>query len=271
MVARDGLPAVRLEPRVQRGASPVHARARLADVHDPRGRLPSVDGHLRAQDRLRARVRVRRPLLFIHQLSHIWLDLRGLRDDRNRDDAGGTTSRTVGAPRLAQQRYAIDNPRKATPATSSNGWGFTASDGPGPAISRVGRRDPSGILGLSGPRRAFGLPMTASIRPGRGRRVTPIRALDVVCETLRHAIEQLARRGGRRSGFDASYNPTFKDAQARGWVAPWEARPQRGTHRADDRESPVRGLIWDLVRREPVRRRRGPPRRLSTQSPRQSR
>ena len=48
--------------------------------------------------------------LFIHQMSHIWLDFKGIKDDLNREigiDYFENSRRAT----LLQQRYAIDNPR----------------------------------------------------------------------------------------------------------------------------------------------------------------
>ena len=73
--------------------------------------------------------------LFIHQYSHLWLDLRGIQDDfmREKDIDYFENSRRA---TFIQQRYAIRNPRRFA-HYSEHCWGITASDGPGPASARV--------------------------------------------------------------------------------------------------------------------------------------
>jgi len=73
--------------------------------------------------------------LFIHQLSHVWIDFRGIRDDyiRQRGIDYFENSRRA---TIAQQQYAIRNP-KAFKGYGEYCWGLTASDGPGPAIRRI--------------------------------------------------------------------------------------------------------------------------------------
>ena len=125
--------------------------------------------------------------LFTHQLSHIWIDFRGVQDAFMREkgiDYFENSRRATFAP----QRYAIDNPRKFE-GYGSDCWGITASEGPGPetvevngvdrqfsttwrAASRTGpmtarsRRGPWSHRCLSRPRSCCRPWTTASIRPG---------------------------------------------------------------------------------------------------------
>lgn len=69
--------------------------------------------------------------LFIHQMSHVWLDLRGIRDDFMRAHGLDYFENSRRAT-LVQQRYALDNPL-GFPGYGEHGWGISASDGPGPA------------------------------------------------------------------------------------------------------------------------------------------
>jgi hypothetical protein len=155
--------------------------------------------------------------LFIHQLSHIWLDFRGIRDDRTREvdfDYFENSRRAT----LVQQRYAIANPRGFA-HYSKDGWGFTASDGPGPAVRVVDgiRREFYGYLARGAP---FG-PDDGTISPWAVVASLPF-APDLVCQTIRHATEHLTPGGKHRGGFDASYNSTFlgKDNPQQ-WASPW--------------------------------------------------
>ncbi len=77
--------------------------------------------------------------LFTHQISHLWLDLRGLRDEymRGKDSDYFENSRRA---TYVQQRYAIDNPHGFS-GYGETCWGITASDGPGPDSIEVGGRE----------------------------------------------------------------------------------------------------------------------------------
>src|SRR5271156_3479632 len=73
--------------------------------------------------------------LFTHQLSHIWIDFRGIQDAFMREKGIDYFENSRRAT-YVQQRYAIDNP------LHFNGygplcWGITASDGPGPDVRKI--------------------------------------------------------------------------------------------------------------------------------------
>ena len=77
--------------------------------------------------------------LFIHHLSHMWIDFRGIQDDYMRAKALNYFENSRRAV-YVQQEYAMRNPKKFD-GYGRFSWGITASDGPGPAIRRVnGRR-----------------------------------------------------------------------------------------------------------------------------------
>ena len=67
--------------------------------------------------------------LFTHQLSHMWVDFRGIRDDfmRQHDSDYFQNSRQA---TFVQQEYAIRNPMEFA-GYGQYCWGFTACDGPG--------------------------------------------------------------------------------------------------------------------------------------------
>jgi hypothetical protein len=156
--------------------------------------------------------------LFIHQMSHLWLDFRGIHDDFNRKmriDYFENSRRAT----YVQRQYGIDNPLGFS-HYHKNGWGFTASDGPGPAI-----------LDVNGARRVFydyiarGAPFgpdDGTIAPWAVVASLPF-APEIVIDTVRHAIERLGLKGNNPYGFDASFNPTFPatSKDRHGWVSPW--------------------------------------------------
>jgi hypothetical protein len=67
--------------------------------------------------------------LFTHQLPHMWIDFRGIRDafmkERNSDYFENSRHATY-----VQQEYAIRNPMNFE-GYGQHCWGFTACDGPG--------------------------------------------------------------------------------------------------------------------------------------------
>ena len=77
--------------------------------------------------------------LFIHHLSHMWIDFRGIQDDYMRGKAINYFENSRRAI-YAQQAYAMRNPKKFV-GYDRFSWGITATDGPGPAERRInGRR-----------------------------------------------------------------------------------------------------------------------------------
>src|SRR5688500_8653475 len=78
--------------------------------------------------------------LFTHQLSHVWIDFRGIQDDymrARRIDYFDNSRRAT----LVQQEYARRNPRRFK-GYEPDAWGISASDGPGPfaGVTHRGRR-----------------------------------------------------------------------------------------------------------------------------------
>lgn len=156
--------------------------------------------------------------LFIHQMSQIWLDLRGIHDDFNRQIGIDYFENSRRATHV-QQQYGIENPLKFA-HYHEYGWGFTASDGPGPAVLVVNgvKREFFGYTARGVP---FG-PDDGTISPWAVAASLPF-APEIVIATLRHAIEQLSLKERSHYGFDASFNPTFPDTSRNqnGWVSPW--------------------------------------------------
>ncbi len=73
--------------------------------------------------------------LFIHQLSHVWIDFRGIQDDFMRAQ-GLTYFENSRRATYIQQEYAVRNPNKFA-GYGKYCWGVTASDGPGPATRKM--------------------------------------------------------------------------------------------------------------------------------------
>jgi hypothetical protein len=156
--------------------------------------------------------------LFIHQLSQVWLDFRGIQDRTNRK-AGIDYFENSRRATYVQRQYGIENPRGFA-HYSKDCWGLTASDGPGPATLKLhGKtRNFFGYIARGAP---LG-PDDGTISPWAVAASLPF-APEIVVETLRHAIERLDLKRRSPYGFDASFNPTYpeRSKNPNGWISPW--------------------------------------------------
>jgi hypothetical protein len=181
--------------------------------------------------------------LFLHQLSHLWIDFRGIRDSYM-GEKGIDYFENSRRATLVQQRYAERNPRRYR-GYSRDIWGITASDGPGPAVRRIGRRvrhfyDYCGRGVPDGPD-------DGTLSPWAVMASLPF-APEIVLPTFASYIEKYP---GMRSryGFLCSLNPTYRVAANRqGWLA-------KGYFGLDQGpvvlmiENFTSGMIWSLMRR----------------------
>ncbi len=185
--------------------------------------------------------------LFIHQMSHLWIAFKDIKDGINRKFGIDYFENSRRATYVHRQ-YAIQNPLKF-PHYGKNGWGFTASDGPGPAKIEVDGipREFFNYIARGAP---FG-PDDGTIAPWAVTASLPF-APEIVVATIRHAIERLELKNHKHYGFDASFNAAFpkKGPNRHGWVSPW---------RFGLNEAPIvlmlenyrSGLIWGLVKKCP--------------------
>ena len=156
--------------------------------------------------------------LFIHQMSHLWLDFRGIHDDFNRKSGIDYFENSRRAA-YVQREYGIENPLGFS-HYHKYGWGFTASDGPGPATLETNgiRREFFDYIARGAP---FG-PDDGTISPWAVVASLPF-APEIVIDTIRHAIERFGLKRRNPYGFDASFNSTYPDSNnnQHGWVSPW--------------------------------------------------
>ncbi len=183
--------------------------------------------------------------LFIHQMSHLWLDFRGIQDDFNRKTGIDYFENSRRATHM-QRQYAIENPRGFSDYHQYN-WGFTASDGPGDTVLEVNgvRRVFFDYVARGAP---FG-PDDGTISPWAVVASLPF-APEIVIGTVRHAIERLELKAHNPYGFDASFNSTYpeKTRNRHGWVSPWIFGLNQGPIILMI-ENYQTGLIWDVIRR----------------------
>jgi hypothetical protein len=157
--------------------------------------------------------------LFIHQMSHLWLDFQGIQDELNRKYKIDYFENSRRATQV-QQQYAISNPLNFS-HYSENNWGFTASDGPGPALIKI-----DGVERIFYDYIARGVPFgpdDGTISPWSVVASLPF-APDIVLNTLRHAVKRLKEKKVANDGFDASFNPAYKipGKEGKSWVSPWK-------------------------------------------------
>lgn len=184
--------------------------------------------------------------LFIHQMSHVWVDFRGIRDAymRAHDSDYFENSRRA---TLVQQQYAIRNPM-GFKQYGEFCWGVTASDGPGAAKKRVAgvQRTFYDYVARGAP---YG-PDDGTLAPWAVVACLPF-APEVVLPTIEY-FQGLQLREVNPYGFKASFNPTYP-CTARlkcGWVSPYHFGINEGptvimieNYRSD--------FIWKLTRQCP--------------------
>jgi hypothetical protein len=181
--------------------------------------------------------------LFMHQLSHLWIDFRGIQDAFMRRHAIDYFENSRRATHV-NQRYAIRNP-KGFRDYGKHAWGITASNGPGPTTRRV-----RGVT-----RRFFGYvargvpygPDDGTLAPWAVVASLPF-APEIVLPTLQHCSETYPQLESEY-GLVCSFNPTFtgRAAGGSGWISKNHFALDQGpvilmieNHRS--------GLIWHLMR-----------------------
>ena len=180
--------------------------------------------------------------LFIHHLSHMWIDFRGIQDDYMSSKAINYFENSRRAI-YVQQAYAMRNPKKFA-GYGRFSWGITASDGPGPAERRInGRR--VRFFDYKARSIPFG-PDDGTLAPWAVAASLPF-APEVVLPSL-HQLNRDYPEITNEYGFKCSYNPTFTSGKNKGWVS-------KGYYGLD--QGPIvmmienyrTGLIWRLMRR----------------------
>ncbi len=181
---------------------------------------------------------------FIHQMSHIWCDFRGVRDAfmREHDCDYFENSRRA---TYVQQQYAIRNPL-GFKHMNDWCWGVSASDGPGSVTKRVDgvERVFFDYLARGAP---FG-PDDGTVAPWAVVASLPF-APEIVAPTISH-LRSLHVEVPNPYGFKASFNPAFNEGidDRVGWVSPYHFGINEGPTVLMI-ENERSGLIWSLMRR----------------------
>jgi len=182
--------------------------------------------------------------LFVHQLSHMWIDLRGIQDEYMRSKAIDYFENSRRATYI-QQQYAIRNPR-GFKGYGEYIWGLTASDGPGPVRKKV-----AGVMRRFYDYTARGVPNgpdDGTLAPWAVIASLPF-APEIVLPTIEYFDEKFPEMISKY-GFKCSLNPTFSSASTKGWIS-------KGYFGLD--QGPIvlmienyrSGFLWGLMRRCP--------------------
>ena len=183
--------------------------------------------------------------LFTHQLSHVWIDFRGIQDAFMRDKGLDYFENSRRAT-YVQQRYAIDNPRRFA-GYGEHCWGITASEGPGPATLKLDgvERTFFDYLGRGVP---YG-PDDGTLAPWAVVASLPF-APEIVLPAIDFCIHQAKLKEFNAYGFKGSFNPTHPGEPGNPfgwWVSPWHFGLNEGPIVLMI-ENYASGLVWRLMR-----------------------
>ena len=182
--------------------------------------------------------------LFTHQLSHVWIDFRGIQDAFMKTKGIDYFENSRRAT-YVQQHYAIDNPLKFK-GYSRLCWGLTASNGPGPkTIKENGiEREFFGYRGRGVP---YG-PDDGTVAPWAVVSSLPF-APEIVLPTIDYCINRVKLTESNPYGCKSTFNHTYpvRSGNSHGWVCPWHYGINQGpivlmieNHRT--------GFLWKLMR-----------------------
>ena len=179
--------------------------------------------------------------LFIHQMSHLWVDFRNLQDAFMRAHGSDYFANSRAGTQV-QQRYAIRNPRHHA-MYGEFCWGITASDGPGPRwhgkgespfFDYVARGVPDG-------------PDDGTLAPWAVVASLPF-APEIVLPTIAN-YRHIQLHVANPYGFKASFNPSYPADRKHsvGWASPFHFGINEGptvvmieNHRT--------GMPWKMMR-----------------------
>jgi len=184
--------------------------------------------------------------LFTHQLSHLWIDFRGIRDEFMRERGSDYFENSRQAT-FVQQEYAIRNPMNFV-GYGEHCWGFTACDGPGWAKRTVNgvERDFFDYDARGAP---FG-PDDGTVAPWVVIASLPF-APEIVIPTMRQ-FAQMELGSAGKYGFRPSFNQSFlvENSATGWWVTPYYFGIDQGPVVLMI-ENCRTGLLWNVMKRCP--------------------
>lgn len=183
--------------------------------------------------------------LYIHQLPHVWLDLRNITDKEMISGNSDYFENSSKATRV-QQLYSIDNPGRFE-GYGKKFWGISLSEGPGKTEIKV-NKEIRQFLGYA----VRGVPEgpdDGTISPWVSIASLPF-APDIVLSTIEHFFNQPDLTLPDSYGFRSAYNPSFphKTHNPHGWRSSWHYASNQGPAVALI-ENYRSGLLWNLSRK----------------------
>jgi hypothetical protein len=183
--------------------------------------------------------------LFTHQLSHMWVDFRGLQDAFLRERGIDYFENSRRAT-LVHQEYAVRNPLEWE-GYGEHCWGVTASDGPGWVKRKVRgiERQFYDYIARGAP---YG-PDDGTVAPWAVLASLPFAPEVVLPTVVNFARMDLGML--EPYGFKATFNRTFPvEGSDRGWVSPWHFGIDQGPIILMI-ENYRTGLLWEVMKRCP--------------------
>ena len=186
--------------------------------------------------------------MFTHQLSHAWIDFRGIQDAFMRSKGIDYFENSRRAT-YVQQQYAIENPSKFM-GYASHCWGITACDGPGPGKLKINNveRDFFDYKNRGAPDG----PDDGTLAPWVVASSLPF-APEIVLANLSYCIHQIKLTELNSYGFKASFNPTHPGEPGNPygcWVSPFHFGLNQGPIVLMI-ENYRTGLLWKWMRNCP--------------------
>jgi len=185
--------------------------------------------------------------LFIHQLSHIWIDFRNIYDDANRKYGFDYFENSRRAT-YVHKAYAVENKNRFE-GYGDDCWGLTASEGPGSVTIVIDGKERvfHDYIARGAP---FG-PDDGTVAPWASVASLPF-APEIVLEISRDTKHRLKENSPGTEGLVASYNPTYKDKSTgkMGWISPWLFGLNQGPIILMI-ENYRSGLVWTLMKKCP--------------------
>ena len=157
--------------------------------------------------------------LFIHQYSHIWLDMRGIQDAFARAKGIDYCENSRRAT-YVQREYAIHNPLDFA-GYGENFWGLTASDGPGWTTSRIKGIERS-FFDYAARGAPYG-PDDGTVAPWAVAASLPF-APEIVLPSLQHFQDVYPQVNGEycfRCSFNLSFSGDTESDDHAGWSSPY--------------------------------------------------
>ena len=186
--------------------------------------------------------------LFIHQLSHIWIDFRGIQDAFMREKRSDYFENSRRATAV-QQQYALRNPLWFK-GYGENCWGISAGPGPGFLKQRAEGNIERQFYGYVARGVPFG-PDDGTLAPWAVVASLPF-APEIVLPALRHFRDAYPEVLSE-DGLLTSFNPSFDtgDRAHHGWLSPEHLGLDQGpvVLMIENFRS---GLLWRLMRECPA-------------------